>query len=113
MFGYEDAVNITDEEYNYNDGFGGLYLFYARASADDTAASPALADENKTDTEKTVSAEAGQADAGAAVDASDNEVKGAPAAGSVLGSGSLVMTGVLSAAGGALICFLLMRKRRS
>ena len=111
MFGYEDAVNIVDEEYNYNDGLGGLYMFYSSAPADAPAADKTVPTEKKDD-QSSSKADDTSASNEVKSSASDADSTANANSGSVFGTGSLVLTGTLSAAAGALICFLITRKRK-
>ena len=111
MFGYEDAVNIVDDKYSYKDGVGGMYMFYADSA---NAAANASAKETKED-DKTKSSAAEpdkSSKADAASEASAENDKSVNT-GSVFGAGSLVLTGTLSAVAGAIIVFILTRKRKT
>ena len=110
MFGYEDAVNIVDDKYSYKDSVGGMYLFYADEK---NAASNTSAKETKSNdkNENAASSDNSSNDGSAAAAATDNGISANT--GSVFGAGSLVLTGVLSAVAGAIIVFILTKKRRT
>ena len=107
LFGQNDSLNIVSEEYGYNDGLKGLYIFSGTASINSAPAAPAVtpAAETASETETPSSAETS-----ASADSSDGTA--AAATGSVVGTGTMMLSCVGSAALGALVCFLIVRTRR-
>lgn len=108
LFGQEDSLNIVSTEYCYNDNLNGLYIFSGTGMAEETPAKPAAQTVSEAETEtETESTETGNE--ALSSDSTDNK---AAAAGSVVGTGTMFLSCVGSAAAGALICFLITRRKR-
>ncbi len=120
LFGNTDTVNIVSEDYGYNDSLGGLYIFCgtdngtaaaaekpAEAAKTETAPATESKSETESKTEDTTVSE------GTVNEAKATNTEAPQKTGSVVGSGTMVMSCGLSAAVGALICFLLTRKKRA
>ncbi len=97
LFGRTDTVNLVSEEYGYNDTIGGLYIFCGTESS-------SAADEGKTaettDTQDTASK------------ANADNAQTPQNTGSVVGTGIMAISCVSSAAVGALVCWIVLRKKR-
>ena len=99
LFDQTDTVNLVSTEYCYNDKLGGLYVFCASQKPDPS---------EKTDTSSSM--------ADSSTESSETEASSestATAAASVVGAGTLTLSCVGSAAVGALICFLIVRRKKS
>lgn len=88
-------------------------MFYSAASADAPAADKADNSEKKSDAASSKADDTSASTANESEAASNTDSTANSNTGSVFGPGSLVLTGTLSAAVGALICFLITRKRRA
>ena len=85
-YGKDDAVNLVSEEYCYNDKLGGLYIFSSTA-ADSSSQAAASADDTSSKSDE-------------------------KAADSVVGTGAMAASCAGSAVLGALICFILIRRKK-
>ena len=108
LFGKTDSLNIVSEEFCYNDEFDGLYIFSGtesknNASREDTKA-PADTSDTGTDTSSVTEKASGTETA----DSSEGE---ATAVSSVVGTGTMAISCVGSAALGALIAFFIVRRK--
>ena len=112
LFGQTDSLNITSEEYGFKDGLGGLYIFSGTVNEDapSAAAPESAADKDKSSAETVSEPETASSSAAPAEESSASEKT--TAAGSVVGTGVMVGSCVGSAAIGALICFLIIRRKR-
>ena len=118
LFGKNDTVNLVSTEYCYNDKLGGLYIFSGTVKTDEK---PAETPADKTDSSEATADTSSEAETSSAADSSstaaaatddtssDSDEK---ATGSVVGTGVMVASCAGSAAIGALICFLIARRRK-
>ena len=133
LFGKSDTVNIVSEEYGYNDKLGGLYIFSGTEKTDpkpepEPEPKPEPEPEPEPETSDTDSSDTdASSEAAATEDSSDTEDASSEAAaaedtssetdniatGSVVGTGTMVGCCVGSAVFGALICFLLARRKKT
>ena len=117
LFGKSDTVNIVSTDYVYNDSFKGLYIFSgtykdgSEKSGTDTSSEAPAPEESSAASEDT-SSEADAASEAAAVTEDSSSSAEAAAAGSAVGTGTMIASCAGSAALGALICFLIARRKR-
>ena len=116
LFGKGDTVNLVSEEFCYNDAFKGLYIFCGteKAGTAETAKPTSTnTDTSSAATEDGSSAAADTSSAAAAAAADDSSSKSDnKAAGSVVGTGTMAISCVGSAAIGALIAFFFVRRKK-
>ena len=116
LFGKGDTVNLVSEEFCYNDAFKGLYIFCgteksgaaetAKPTSSNTDASSAKAEDSSSAAADTSSAAAAAATEDSSSKSDNKET------GSVVGTGTMAISCVGSAALGALICFFFVRKKK-
>ena len=111
MFGRESSQNLTDEEYSYDDGMDGIYLWYIKENGNDT-----VNDDIEDDTEEAAAAD--QSENSEEADDETDAASGSSAetTGSNIGSGTMALVGTGCAVGGFLIGMLVMffiRRRKS
>ena len=116
LFGKSDSLNIVSEEFGYNDGLNGLYIFTgtAKEADDKQAEQPSETPDSSTaDTSSEAESAPDTSSEAAAVTEDSSSTAEAAAAGSVVGTGVMIGSCVGSAAFGALICFLIARRKRT
>ena len=125
LFGKSDTLNIVSTEYGYEDKLGGLYIFSGTENTDadkpektepassetDTSSEAAAPEESSAAAEETSAAEDTSSEAAADENTSSEDDN--KATGSVVGTGTMIGSCAGSAALGALICFLLVRRKKS
>ncbi|MBR6873275.1 MAG: hypothetical protein IKN17_07200 [Ruminococcus sp.] len=118
LFGQKDSLNIVSNDYGYNDKLGGLYIFSGTVKTDEDPAEtpaeqtdPSAATADTSSETETVSEADTSSQAAAATDDTSSEASD-KTTGSVVGTGTMVASCVGSAALGAMICFLIARKRK-
>ena len=125
LFGKSDTLNIVSTEYGYTDALGGLYIF-SGTGKDDPEPGKTGTDSSEADTSSEAAPEESSAAAGETSAADDTSSQAAAAAtddtsdsaenntaGSVVGTGTMIASCAGSAAIGALICFLLVRRKKT
>ena len=118
LFGQTDSLNIVSEKYGYNDGLNGLYIFSSTAepSAETDDEQPAETPDSSTAEASSEAESVPDTSSEAAAETSEAESSDtdkANAAGSVVGTGTLIASCTGSAAIGALICFFILRKKKT
>ena len=125
LFGKSDTVNIVSKEFGYNDALGGLYIFCGTEK--DDAGEPEKTDTDSSETDASSEAAAPEESSAAAEDTSASSDTSSEAAaaedtssesenkavGSVVGTGTMIASCGGSAVLGALICFLIARRKRN
>lgn len=119
LFGSSDSLDAVDVKYNYNNSVNGIFNFFGTASDSsapngDKSISPApesSAAETVSKAEMISEDEQASDTAEAAAGDGSSEAK-ATSAGSVVGTGTMIASCMGSAAIGALICFLIARRKR-
>ena len=109
MFGKTDTVNIVSTEFGYNDKLDGLYTFGKTEKADDQSKVEPTSATTDSSTAESSAADSSSKAAAKEESSSEDENK---ATGSVVGTGTMALSCVVSAAVGALIAFFLVRKKK-
>ena len=112
LFGKNDSVNLVSEEFCYNDGLNGLYIFVGNETKNAAPTVDPGDFEVKLVTETDNISEADTSVEPVSSSAAAEDQDTADASGSVVGTGIMVASCVGSAAVGALLCFLILRLRR-